>query len=75
MPKYRVDATVTIQVRDLPIDLDCPPELGHTMEAAVASRLNDRMAILDLKGSRSGEDGTIDNIARFLVEIDNVNQE
>lgn len=75
MPKYRVSASIMISVYHLDIDLDCPPELGHTLEHAVIKLLNERITILDLKGGRSGQDGIICPILTMNVEITNVTQE
>lgn len=72
MINYLVDASIMIKVKGIPISMDCPPELGHTIEHAVARRLNMAMTILDIKGSRSAEDGTIETIEPMNVEIDNV---
>ena len=53
MTKYRVSASVMIKVYHLDIDIECPPELGHTVEHAVMNLLNDRLTILNQKETRS----------------------
>lgn len=71
---YRVTASVMITVEDLLIDVgdDGATSEEHLREVAF-EMLNKRMTILDVKGARSGDDGTIHDID--VNEITNWNAE
>lgn len=73
--KYRVSASVTIEVICIPIEIDSPPKLGRTIEHAVADILDKRMVILDTKGGRSGEAGIINVIQAQHIEVSNIIEE
>lgn len=62
MKKYIVSANITLTVEDLPIYLDDggPMSSGDFEDElcdAIVSELNKRLVLLDIKGSRSGDDG------------------
>lgn len=75
MTKYRVSASVMIKVYHLDIDIECPPELGHTVEHAVMNLLNDRLTILNQKETRSYKHGIISPILSMNVEITGIAEE
>lgn len=65
--KYLVDASVSICVENVPVNMDF--ELMGSLEEELRDALNGvlekRLALLDIKGGRSGDDGCM---SQMLVE-------
>lgn len=57
--KYIVDATVTITLEQVRIRLDEPANEELEFHDVLLQKLHKQLALLDIKGSRSGDDGFI----------------
>lgn len=60
--KYNVSATITVTVEDVIVDIDQPLNAEDELQDAIIQKLQTQMTILDIRGSRSGDDGYIASI-------------
>jgi len=69
--KYRVDATITVTLEDVTINLDGAADEELEFHDALVKKLNKQLVLLDIKGGRTGVDGII--TALDCESIDNWN--
>lgn len=55
--KYKVSATLTVTVEDIIVNIDEPLKAEDELQDALIQKLERQMTILDIRGSRSGDDG------------------
>ena len=72
MAKYELTATVDITIDGLTIYLDVEPRSQQDFSDAAEVALDRRLAVLDIKGSNSGDDGMITDIS--ITDIGNWNR-
>ena len=57
--KYKVSATLTVTVEDVIVNFDEPLNAEDELQDALVQKLERQMTILDIRGSRSGDEGYI----------------
>ena len=57
--KYRINATVTVTLEEVPVTLDGPASEELDFEDALLQKLNEKLVLLDIRGGRSGGNGLI----------------
>ena len=60
--RYTVDATITVSLEQVSLLLDEPIKEELNLHDALLQLLNKRLALLDIKGGRSGDGGFISTI-------------
>ena len=60
--KYKIDATVMLSLESVIIHLDEPASEELEFHDALLKKLNKQLTLLDIKGSRSGDDGFISSM-------------
>lgn len=57
--KYLIDATVRINLEQVPVYLDAPAVNEDEYEDAIMQICAKRLVLLDIKGGRTGDDGLL----------------